>query len=110
MFTSQKIVAVSGIVGGLAAICLGAGHAYADGRSGDCRSTPQGGVVCVQKSEIRTDKDGEHTLQQKQSCSTSDRPHVTVPGDRESGGTGSVVDCSNRAELPKGLQRPQIRF
>ncbi|MFB7241344.1 hypothetical protein CW362_17265 [Streptomyces populi] len=110
MFTSQKIAAVSGIVGSLAAICLGAGHAYADGGSSACKNTAQGGVVCVQKNETRTDKDGEHTLRQEQSCSTADRPHVTVPGDRGSSGTGSVVDCSNKAELPKGFKKPQISF
>ncbi|MFK0157512.1 hypothetical protein ACIQVL_13465 [Streptomyces sp. NPDC090499] len=114
MFTARKIATVSGLVGSLAALCVGAGHAYADPAPGDCRTTAQGGTVCVHKSETRIDKNGTHVLKQAQDCSTSDRPRVVFPDDQLVGegshGVGEVVDCSNKAELPKGFKRPHVEF
>ncbi|WP_030345295.1 hypothetical protein [Streptomyces sp. NRRL S-1022] len=114
MFNLQKIATVSGLVGGLALMCVGAGHAYADANPGDCKTTAQGGTVCVHQSETRIDKDDTHTLRQQQDCSTADRPRVVFPEDRltdrGSASVGEVVDCSNRAELPKGFKKPHIEF
>ncbi|MEU6666369.1 hypothetical protein [Streptomyces sp. NPDC046727] len=114
MTTPQRIAALSGLVGSLAAICLGAGHAYAEGRAADCKSTLQGDTVCVRKSETHVDKDGTHILKQEQNCSTVDRPRVVFSDDRlTDGGTarlGPVVDCSNTARLPKGFKKPHIEF
>ncbi|MFD3585053.1 hypothetical protein [Streptomyces sp. NPDC058683] len=114
MFTRQKIATVTGLVGSLAAICVGAGHAYADGHSSDCKTDAQGDTVCVRKSEVHTDKDGTHIIRQTQDCSTTDRPSVVYPEDglMASGSTeaGPVVDCSNTAELPKGFKKPHIAF
>ncbi|MFJ4519596.1 hypothetical protein ACIP4Y_01355 [Streptomyces sp. NPDC088810] len=114
MSTLQKIATVSGLVGGFALICVGAGHAYADTNPGDCKTTAQGGTVCVRKSETRIDKDGTHTLKQEQDCSLADRPRVVFPEDQLAGSgsasVGEVVDCSNRAELPKGFKKPHIEF
>ncbi|MFG3206018.1 hypothetical protein [Streptomyces sp. NPDC048192] len=114
MFTSRKIATVSALAGGLAALCVGAGHAYADGSPGDCRTTAQGGTVCVHKSETRTDGNGAHILKQAQDCSTSDRPRLVLPDDRLTEGgsdrVGEVVDCSNTAKLPKGFKRPHIEL
>ncbi|QOV47736.1 hypothetical protein IPT68_23400 [Streptomyces chromofuscus] len=105
---------VSGIVGSLAAICVGAGHASADGRSGNCESTVQGGTVCIRKSETRMDKDGEHVIRQEQECSTTDRPNVVFRDDQllggGSAGVGPVVDCSNTAKLPKGFKKPHVEI
>ncbi|MFE0206537.1 hypothetical protein [Streptomyces sp. NPDC058985] len=111
MFTPRKIAAISGIVGSLAAaLCAGAGHAYADGGADDCESRDG---VCVRKSETRIDKDGEHILRQDQSCSTTDRPNVVFQehqllGDGGSASAGPVVDCSNTAKLPKGFKKPHF--
>ncbi|MEU0333236.1 hypothetical protein [Streptomyces sp. NPDC006193] len=114
MFTPQKSAVVSGLVGGLAALCLGAGHAQAVGDSGACRTTAQGGTVCVHKSETRLDKDGSHVIKQEQDCSTIDRPNVVSSDDRLTGDgstkVGPVVECSNTAELPKGFRKPHIEL
>ncbi|MER7838800.1 hypothetical protein ABTY98_23715 [Streptomyces sp. NPDC096040] len=115
MITRQKIATVTGLVGSLAAICVGAGHAYADGHSSDCKTSAQGDTVCVRKSEIHTDKDGTHIIKQTQDCSTTDRPNAVYPeGGLALGGgsttAGPVVECSNRAELPKGFKKPHIEF
>ncbi|MEU2621240.1 hypothetical protein ABZ642_24375 [Streptomyces sp. NPDC007157] len=114
MFTRQKIATVTGLVGSLAAICVGAGHAYADGHSGDCKTNAQGDTVCIRKSEVHTDKDGTHIIKQAQNCETTDRPSAVYPEDGllGSGSTsaGPEVDCSNTAELPKGFKKPHIEF
>jgi hypothetical protein len=112
MLTLHRIVTVSGLVGSLAVLCAGAGQAYADGGSGECRTTAQGGTVCVRKSETHVEKDGKHIINQEQSCTVADRPRVVLPEDRltEGGSTsvGEHVDCSNKAELPKGFKKPRI--
>ncbi|MEU9476520.1 hypothetical protein [Streptomyces sp. NPDC048191] len=114
MFTVRKIATVSGLVGSLAAFCVGAGHAYADGSSDDCRSTEQGGTVCVHKNETRTDKGGVHVVKQLLDCSTSDRPRLVFPEDQllDGGpsGNGQHVDCSNTEKLPKGFKKPHFEF
>ncbi|MFF4900346.1 hypothetical protein [Streptomyces sp. NPDC001068] len=114
MSTRQRIATVTGLVGSLAAICVGAGHAYADGHSGDCKTSAQGDTVCVRRSEVHKDKDGTHIIRQTQDCTTVDRPSVVDPQDGllGSGSTkaGPQVDCSNRAELPKGFKKPHIEF
>ncbi|MFB7494541.1 hypothetical protein ACFC09_07500 [Streptomyces sp. NPDC056161] len=112
MFTPRKIATVTGLVGSLAAFCVGAGHAYAYGPSGDCKTAEQGGTVCVHKSETRTEKGGTHVIKQERDCSTADRPRVVFPDDQLAGGGsasfGQVVDCSNTAKLPKGFKKPHI--
>jgi hypothetical protein len=84
MFTAQKIAAVSGLITGLAAICLGAPYAYAD--DGNCAITAQGDTVCIRKSETQIDKDDGSTS------------------------VGPVVECSNTAPLPKQFKKPHIEF
>jgi hypothetical protein len=112
MVTPQKIATVSGLVGTLAAICVGAAHAEAN--PGNCQNTPQGGSVCIRKSETHTDKDGSHVLRQEQDCSTTDRPRLVFgEGGLTDGGSasvGQVVDCSNKADLPAGFSKPQVDF
>ncbi|MFF4112288.1 hypothetical protein [Streptomyces sp. NPDC001714] len=113
MFTSRKMATVSGLVGSLAALCVGAGHAYADQPPDGCRSTEHG-AVCVHKNETRTDKDGVHVLKQALDCSTSDRPRTVFPGDQVlDGGSSSVGDavhCSNTEKLPKDFKKPHLEF
>ncbi|MET9457208.1 hypothetical protein ABZY05_19275 [Streptomyces canus] len=109
MFTPQKIAAVSGLVAGLAAICLGTPYAYAD--DGNCATTAQGDTICIRKSETQIDKDDAHIVKQAQDCSTSDQPHVVDWQDKmlEGGATsvGPVVECSNNAPLPKEYKKPK---
>ncbi|MEV7991612.1 hypothetical protein AB0O67_06770 [Streptomyces sp. NPDC086077] len=115
MFTPRKLAAISAIVGSLAAISVGAGHAHADGRSGDCDSAAPGDAVCIRKSETHVKKDGEHIIRQEQQCTTVDRPNVVfreyqLLGDKpETAGAGAVVDCSNTAKIPEG-SRPHFDF
>ncbi|MEU1409954.1 hypothetical protein ABZ471_48655 [Streptomyces sp. NPDC005728] len=112
MITRQKMATVSGLVGSLAMICVGAAHAYADEPSGDCKSTALGDTICIHKSETRTDKNGKHVLKQAHDCSTTDRPRLVFPTDELMNGgptkVGPVVDCSNTAKLPKGFKKPHI--
>ncbi|MFG2604821.1 hypothetical protein ACGFT2_14920 [Streptomyces sp. NPDC048514] len=112
MFSAKKTAAVGALVTGLAAIIVGTGHAYADGKSGGCENTAQGDVVCVKKSETYIDKDGTHIVDQQQDCSTIDRPHVVFNDDPvlegESTSRGGVVECSNTAKLPDGFKKPHI--
>ncbi|MFF9404106.1 hypothetical protein ACF1B0_01050 [Streptomyces anandii] len=114
MFTPGKFATVSGLVGSLAAFCIGAAPAYADGPGSDCKITEQGGTVCVHKSETQTDKGGAHIVKQAQDCSTSDRPRLVFPdrdvADGDSVSAGEVVDCSNTAKLPEGFRKPHVRF
>ncbi|MFF4751448.1 hypothetical protein ACWD5R_05645 [Streptomyces sp. NPDC002514] len=113
MFTPRKIATVTGLVGSLAAFCVGAGHAYAYGPSGHCKSTEQGDTVCVHKSETRIDEDDTHVVKQEQNCSAADHPRV-FPEDQLTGGgsarVGRDVDCSNTAKLPKGFKKPHVEF
>ncbi|MFG2359659.1 hypothetical protein [Streptomyces sp. NPDC048521] len=114
MFSSQKTATVAALVGGLAALCIGAGHAYADEKPDDCQTTEQGGTVCIRKSETYIDKDGKHVVKQDQDCSTTDRSRVEFQEDRLLGGESSpdrpVVDCSNTAKLPEGFKKPHIEL
>ncbi|MFF2364877.1 hypothetical protein ACFVU0_19620 [Streptomyces sp. NPDC058122] len=112
MLFSQKSAAVAAFAGSLAAICLGATHAHALGNSGACPTAEQKDVVCVQKNETYTDKDGTHVIKQDQQCSTTDRPHVLTQEDQLQGSepvkVGPVVDCSNTAKLPAGFKAPHF--
>ncbi|MET8168551.1 hypothetical protein ABZT34_30605 [Streptomyces sp. NPDC005329] len=111
MLYSHKTAAAAALIGSLAAICLGATHAIAEEKSGDC-PTVQEGVMCVQKDETYVDKDGTHVVKQEQQCSTTDRPNVAMQQDQLLGSEpvkeGPVVECSNTAKLPEGFRRPHI--
>ncbi|MGW3203352.1 hypothetical protein [Streptomyces sp. NPDC001135] len=113
MFTRQKIATVSGLVGSLAVICVGAAHAHADEPRSECRNTVLGDTICMRKSETHFDKRGTRAIKQSRDCSVSDRPRVVFPDDDLlAGGTknvGPTVDCSNNVELPKGFKKPQIK-
>ncbi|MGW4436791.1 hypothetical protein ACWELO_13655 [Streptomyces sp. NPDC004596] len=114
MFNAQKTAAVSGLVGSLAALCLGAGQAYAGGPQGGCGGTAHGGTACVQKNDSHVDKDGTRIVRQSQNCSPADRPNVVFSADEAAdeppARTGQVIDCSNTAELPKGFKKPHVDF
>ncbi|MEU1704169.1 hypothetical protein ABZ478_02035 [Streptomyces sp. NPDC005706] len=114
MFNAQKIATVTGLVGSLAVLCLGAGQASAGGLPSGCGSAAESGAVCVQKNDSHVDKDGTHVIQQNQGCSSVDRPNVMFPADEASGkgsvSTGQDIDCSNKAELPKGFKKPHVDF
>ncbi|OLZ65787.1 hypothetical protein AV521_30785 [Streptomyces sp. IMTB 2501] len=112
MFTRQKIATVTGLVGSLAVICVGAAHALPDGPRPDCKTTAMGDVICIHKREIRTDRHGKHIIKQAQDCSVVDRSRVVFPeGDLLGGGSrkvGPVVNCSNEVKLPKGFKKPHF--
>jgi hypothetical protein len=112
MFSSRKTATVAAFVAGLAAIAIGAGHAYADGKSDDCNNTVQDDVVCAKKSQTYIDKDGTHVVKQDQECTTPDRPNVVFQDYPVLGGEstkdGAVMECSNTAKLPEGFKKPHI--
>ncbi|MEU6772668.1 hypothetical protein [Streptomyces sp. NPDC046759] len=111
MFTRQRIATISGLVGSLAVICTGAAHA--EGPKGECRSTDTGDIVCIRKTDIRTDDHGKQVIKQAQDCLTADRSRMVFPDDELLDGgsakTGTVVDCSNDLKLPKGFKRPEFK-
>ncbi|MFE4871869.1 hypothetical protein [Streptomyces sp. NPDC056682] len=116
MLSRQKIATVSGLLGSLAVICVGAAQAHADQPKGECKTSPAGQTTCIHKSEtVHIDKkNGSYVIKQTQECSTTDRPNVVLPGDakvnQESMKVGPVVDCSNSAKLPKGVTVPHFSF
>ncbi|MGN9760754.1 hypothetical protein [Streptomyces sp. SD31] len=115
MIGRQRIATVSGLIGALAVLYSGAAPAYADDPKGDCTISEQGDIVCVKKSEvIRKDKRGKYVVKQKQDCQTIERPRLVYPeGGLLKGGdvnSGPVVECSNKAKLPKGYKLPKIKF
>ncbi|MFE5816789.1 hypothetical protein [Streptomyces sp. NPDC056479] len=115
MIGRQKIATVSGLLGALAVIYSGAAPAYADDPKGHCTITAQGDIVCIKKSEVvHKDKRNGYVVQQKQDCSTVERPRFAGSDERLVGGgsvsSGPVVECNNRAELPKGVKLPKFDF
>ncbi|MER6424433.1 hypothetical protein [Streptomyces sp. NPDC001137] len=114
MFSRQKIATVSGILGSLAVICVGAVHAQADENPRDCKTNAAGETTCVHKTEsVHKDKHGTFVVKQSQSCSTTARPRLVLPEDGmlNNGSThvGAVVDCTNKAPTPKGFKRPHFK-
>ncbi|MFF4254095.1 hypothetical protein ACFY1L_23105 [Streptomyces sp. NPDC001663] len=115
MFSRQKIATVSGLIGSLAVIYVGAAvQAHADGNPGNCKTNAQGETTCIKKSEtVRKDKGGTYVVKQTQDCSTTYRPHLVLPEDgwlnNGSSKVGPTVDCSNTSPLPKGFKRPTFK-
>ena len=114
MFSRQKIATVSGLIGSLAVICVGAVHAQANENPRDCKTNAAGEITCVHKTEsVHKDKRGTFVVKQTQSCSTTARPRLVLPEDGmlNNGSThvGPVVDCSNKAPTPKGFKRPHVK-
>ncbi|MDF3146363.1 MULTISPECIES: hypothetical protein [unclassified Streptomyces] len=115
MIGRQRIATVSGLIGALAVLYSGAAPAYADDPKGDCTISEQGDIVCIKKSEIvRKDKRGKYVVKQKQDCQTIERPRFAYSdGSLLNGGdvkSGPVVECSNKADLPKSYKLPKFKF
>ncbi|WP_274560717.1 hypothetical protein [Streptomyces spiramyceticus] len=113
MFSRQKIATVSGLLGSLAVIYVGAAPAYAGERPGDCKTSAVGETTCISKSEIvHTDKHGRYVIKQTQECSTTFRPRLPRDNALSTGSkkVGPALDCSNKAQLPKGFKRPHFEF
>ena len=113
MLSRRTVATVSGLLGSLAVICVGGAQAHADQPHGDCRTTAEGEVTCVHKSEsVHKDKNGTFVVKQDQKCSIAARPHLVFPDENTmSTGTtqvGPKVDCSNTEALPKGFKRPHV--
>ncbi|MFE2281336.1 hypothetical protein ACFXAE_29705 [Streptomyces sp. NPDC059454] len=86
MVTSKKIAAVAGVLGSLALVGAGAGHAFAESEPAKCVEDDKGNVRCVLVSEYRfTDKDGKVQVvsHSSQTCSGS-----------------GYVSCSSNVVLP----------
>ncbi len=112
MFSRKKIAAVSLSLGSLAAVCVGATHAYA-GSHGQCTRDSRGNLACTYKSETNTTYttgDGTYHVSQKQDCTSVSRSRVETPesgtGKRGTTRIGPVMDCSNHAPAPKDFKLP----
>ncbi|WP_328537202.1 hypothetical protein [Streptomyces sp. NBC_00344] len=110
MFSRKKLAAVSWLVGGIAMTCAGASQAHADGPR-ECTRDAQGNVTCVQKSETSyTSKDGTYHVQQSLDCTSESgergRQPVTAVGNPGTTRTGSEVNCSSTAPVPKDVSLP----
>ncbi|MEV8020466.1 hypothetical protein AB0O76_29875 [Streptomyces sp. NPDC086554] len=116
MFSRQKLAAVSGLLGSLAVIYVGAEQAYAHERPGDCKTNvAKGETICIRKSEtVHADKHGRYFIRQTQECETVSQPplpndHAVSKGSKH---VGPILECSNKAHLPKGFKfkRPHLAF
>jgi len=115
MFSRQKIATVSGLLGSLAVIYVGAAPAYAEQPPRDCTTSARGETTCMRKSEIiHSDKHGRYVIKQTQECTSTSMPRLVAPeyGSPKTASkkVGPVMDCSNKAELPKGFKRPHFKF
>ncbi|MEU9110308.1 hypothetical protein AB0D04_00605 [Streptomyces sp. NPDC048483] len=115
MFSRKKIVALSGLLGGLAMTYAGATQAYGGGSESDCTRSAVGNRVCVYKGQhIYKSKNGRYVIRQAKDCSTISRQRVLWPENgllNSWGGTtkiGPVVNCSNTVHLPKGVKIPHF--
>ncbi|UQA95035.1 hypothetical protein [Streptomyces halobius] len=106
MFSQKKIAVVSGILGGLAMTCVGAGHAYAGGSQADCARGSMGSTCIDENEVVYTSKKGDRVVKQHKNCSSNSRQRVVWPqsGLLSPGASklGPVVNCSNHTPLPKG--------
>ncbi|MQY32404.1 hypothetical protein SRB17_03520 [Streptomyces sp. RB17] len=58
MFSSKKIAAVAGFVGGLAVTCAGVAQAHVGWGPGPCTRDIQGNVTCIQRIQGEIPEDG----------------------------------------------------
>ncbi len=115
MLRRQKIATVSGLLGSLAMIYVGAANAYADGPKGECTMNADGDVVCVLKGEsVHNDRHGKYYIKQTRDCQTVDRPRLVFPDEgflnNSATTVGPKVECSNKAKMPKSFKMPRIEF
>jgi hypothetical protein len=114
MIGRQKIAAVSGLIGAIAVLYGGAAPAFADDDpKGACTITNQGDIVCIKKSELIRKGKRAYVIKQAKDCQIAERPRFTFQdGQMLNDGTvhsGPVVECSNKAKLPKGFKAPKFR-
>ncbi|MFE1194891.1 hypothetical protein [Streptomyces olivaceoviridis] len=92
MFSTKKIVAVSGLLGGLALTCVGVAQAHAASGPGACTRDLLGGLTCTQRitGEIPDDGDTPH----QETCQRVEP--LTLPAALGNGQTrlGPEVTCS----------------
>ncbi|MEU2335158.1 hypothetical protein ABZ608_16475 [Streptomyces sp. NPDC013172] len=66
MFSGKKIAAVSGLVGGIAAACVGLTPAYAAAGPGKCTDDLMGNLTCTQRIRGEVPEDG--VMQHQETC------------------------------------------
>jgi hypothetical protein len=93
MFSRKKIVAVSGLVGGLALAFAGLAHAHTAGDPEACVRDLQGNTTCTQHIEGEIPKNG--VVPHRESCMPV-KP-LTLPAALSGGATrlGPEVTCSS---------------
>jgi len=93
MFTTKKIAAVSGLIGGLAVACAGVAQAHTVRGPGTCTRDILGNVTCVQRIEGEIPENGQ--IPHYDNCLPT-QP-FTVPAALGGGSMqiGPQVTCSN---------------
>ncbi|WP_141311826.1 hypothetical protein [Streptomyces spinoverrucosus] len=97
MFSTKKIAAVSGLLGGLAVTCTGITQAYAAAGPGACTSDAEGNITCIQWV-TGTPAEGDRFARQSQGCVPMQPWTLPSPLSLLSRGTtkiGPEVTCLN---------------
>ncbi|MET9973050.1 hypothetical protein ABZZ80_46160 [Streptomyces sp. NPDC006356] len=96
MFNGKRIAAVTGLLGGLAMTCLGAGQAHAAG-PGVCAPDAQGNIVCTQQLQGQTPEGDGFTVRRSMNCQPTKPLTLPTPGLLANGQTriGPHITCSD---------------
>ena len=97
MFNGKKIAAVTGLLGGLAMTCLGAGQAHAAAGPGVCSLDAQGNIVCTQQLQGQTPEGDGFTVRRSMNCQPTKPLTLPTPGLLANGQTriGPHITCSD---------------
>ncbi|MEJ8669949.1 hypothetical protein WKI71_20595 [Streptomyces sp. MS1.AVA.1] len=101
MFNGKKIAAVTGLLGGLAMTCLGAGQAHAAG-PGVCSLDSQGNIICTQQVQGQTPEGDGFVVRRSVNCQPTQPLTLPNPGLLSNGQTriGPHITCAEMAPVP----------
>ncbi|MFF3919109.1 hypothetical protein ACFYZB_37800 [Streptomyces sp. NPDC001852] len=93
MFSTKKIAAVSGLIGGLAVTCAGVAQAHTAAGPGTCTRDILGNVSCVQRIQGEIPEDGQ--IPHYENCLPTQPFSVPAALGGGSMKIGPQVTCSN---------------
>ncbi|MFI8301096.1 hypothetical protein ACIGCZ_34805 [Streptomyces nigra] len=98
MFNGKRIVAVSGLLGGLALAGIGAGPAQAAAPA--CALDAQGDIICTQTVTGQTPEGDDFVLRRSVNCQPSKPLTLPAPGVLSNGQTriGPQITCADMNE------------
>lgn len=101
MFNGKKIAAVTGLLGGLAMTCLGAGQAHAAG-PGVCSLDNQGNIICTQQLQGQTPEGDGFIVRRSVNCQPTQPLTLPSPGLLSNGQTriGPHITCAEMSPVP----------